>query len=72
MSLLWLDACDTLLSLLADCNFSLAFPCANPLKAMPGKKTGKKYFDDLFSVIFEIKEKYVCSLQKFTLVGKYE
>lgn len=41
---------------------------------MPGKKTGKKkYFDDLFSVISEIKEKYVCSLQKFTLVvGKYE
>lgn len=33
----------------------------------------KKYFDDLFSVIFEIKEKYMCSLQKFTLVvGKYE
>lgn len=42
LSLLWLDTCDTLLSLLADCNFSLAFPCANPLKAVPGKKAGKK------------------------------
>lgn len=61
MSLSWLDACDTLLSLLGDCNFSLAFSMCKSFKSHAWKENRKKNTLMIYLVSYLKLKKNTCA-----------